>query len=160
MLGCDAIVRFASLPIGIVVVDPSYCIVTVNGISRRLSFVRIWFLLYGVRVLYLAILPLDGRVLGCESAAHVQCALLCLQKRFYLCQGETLSFGKVNVNIQGVNNGKEMIPWDQIDAIETRNGLIVVQKYGRVMKWSTVRERETPNVYVLQNLVDYAIKNR
>ena len=74
--------------------------------------------------------------------------------------GETLSFGKVNVNIQGVNNGKEMIPWDQIDAIETRNGLIVVQKYGRVMKWSTVRERETPNVYVLQNLVDYAIKNR
>jgi len=74
--------------------------------------------------------------------------------------GETLSFGKVNVNIQAVNNGKEMIPWDQIDAIETRNGLIVVQKYGRVMKWSTVRERETPNVYVLQNLVDYAIKNR
>ena len=74
--------------------------------------------------------------------------------------GETLSFGKVNVNIQGVNNGKEMIPWDQIDAIEVRSGLIVVQKYGRVMKWSTVREHETPNVYILQNLVDYAVKNR
>jgi len=29
-----------------------------------------------------------------------------------------------------------------------------------VMKWSTVREHETPNVYVLQNLVDYAVKNR
>ena len=74
--------------------------------------------------------------------------------------GETLSFGKVNVNRQGVNNGKEMIPWDQIDAIEVRSGLIVVQKYGRVMKWSTVREHETPNVYILQNLVDYAVKNR
>jgi len=74
--------------------------------------------------------------------------------------GETLSFGRVNVTIQGVNNGKEMIPWDQMDAIEVRNGLIVVQKYGRVMKWSTVREHETPNVYVLQNLVDYAVKNR
>lgn len=74
--------------------------------------------------------------------------------------GETLSFGKVNVNRQGVNNGKEMIPWDQIDAIEVRSGLIVVQKYGRVMKWSTVREHETSNVYILQNLVDYAVKNR
>jgi len=74
--------------------------------------------------------------------------------------GEALSFGKVNVNRQGVNNGKEMIPWDQIDAIEVRSGLIVVQKYGRVMKWSTVREHETPNVYILQNLVDYAVMNR
>src|SRR5437016_9283497 len=52
-------------------------------------------LLYGVRVLYLAILPLDGRVLGYESATHVQCALLCLQKRFYLCQGETIPGGSL-----------------------------------------------------------------
>ena len=74
--------------------------------------------------------------------------------------GETLSFGKVNVNIQGINNGKEMIPWNQIDAIEVRSGLIVVQRYGRVVKWSTVQEHETSNVYVLQNLVAYAVKNR
>jgi uncharacterized protein DUF6585 len=73
---------------------------------------------------------------------------------------ETLSFGKVNVNIQGVNNSKEMIPWDQIDAIEMRSGLIVVQKYVRMVKWSTVQEHETSNACVLQNLVAYAVKNR
>src|SRR5260370_37541501 len=73
--------------------------------------------------------------------------------------GETLSFGKVDVTIQGVNNSKEMIPWDQIDAIEGSNGLIVVKKYGRVVKWSTVREHDTPNVYVFQYLVNYSAKN-
>lgn len=68
--------------------------------------------------------------------------------------GQTLSFGKVNVNLQGVNNGKELVPWDQIGNMTVAQGSILIGKDGRQLKWSTVKAADVPNLSVLIALVN------
>jgi hypothetical protein len=69
--------------------------------------------------------------------------------------GNTISFGPVNVNMQGLNNGKELIPWDQINSIVVRNGVLNVEKDGRFLRWSSIKAQNVPNIALLQELVSY-----
>jgi hypothetical protein len=75
-------------------------------------------------------------------------------------RGEPVTFGKVQVDHMGLSNGKELIPWDQIDNMAIKQGLVVAQKNGRPIKWSKVKESETPNLYVLGSLVDHIVKKK
>lgn len=68
--------------------------------------------------------------------------------------GQTLSFGKINVNSQGVNNGKELVPWNQIGNMTVAKGNILIGKDGRQLKWSTVKAADVPNLPVLLALVN------
>ncbi|GCE16123.1 DUF6585 family protein [Tengunoibacter tsumagoiensis] len=73
--------------------------------------------------------------------------------------GETVRFGKINVNIQGINNGKELVPWNQVDSLFAKEGQLFVQKHGRLLKWSVVKVNEIPNLGVLAALVDSIVKD-
>ncbi|HLI70608.1 MAG TPA: DUF6585 family protein [Ktedonobacteraceae bacterium] len=74
--------------------------------------------------------------------------------------GQTLSFGKVNVNAQGLNNGKELVPWDQIGRLTTKQGKLCIEKNGRQIVWSSVKSSEVPNLSVLIALVNYVVQGQ
>ncbi len=74
--------------------------------------------------------------------------------------GEPVRFGKVTVDVRGINNGKELIPWDQAEAIAVKEGKVVVLKYGRPLKWSPIKEQETPNLSLLMSLVEHVVSQQ
>jgi hypothetical protein len=74
--------------------------------------------------------------------------------------GQTLSFGKVNVNMQGLNNGKELVPWDQIGRLTTKQGKLCIEKNGQQITWSSVKSAEVPNLSVLMALVNYVVQGQ
>jgi hypothetical protein len=74
--------------------------------------------------------------------------------------GQTLTFGPVNVNMQGLNNGKELIPWDQIGKITLQQGTVCIEKEGRVIKWAGVKSADVPNLSVLIALVNYVVQGQ
>ncbi len=93
------------------------------------------------------------RDLGVQIMREVTRIQLPLAKAAYN-GGQVLSFGKVNVNLQGVNNGKELVPWDQIGSMTVTQGKIFIVKDGRQLKWSTVKAADVPNLPVLLALVN------
>ncbi|MEO7020112.1 MAG: DUF6585 family protein [Ktedonobacteraceae bacterium] len=74
--------------------------------------------------------------------------------------GQAISFGPINVSMQGLHNGKEMVPWNQIGSLVLKQGTVVVEQNGRQLKWSTVRSGDVPNLSVLISLVNYVVKGQ
>jgi hypothetical protein len=68
--------------------------------------------------------------------------------------GQLLNFGKVNVDRQGINNGKEMIPWSQVDSLTTQQDHLVAKKDGRLLQWRSVKMGDVVNLGVLLGLVN------
>jgi hypothetical protein len=111
----------------------------------------------------------DGRLLKIDDALKgINELAVIVQDRFRSVRlpevialyerGKAVTFGKIQIDHQGINNGKELIPWDQLDTLAIREAAVVAQKHGRPLKWSKVKEEETPNLYVLGSLVDYIVK--
>lgn len=69
--------------------------------------------------------------------------------------GESLNFGKLTINQQGVSNGKELIPWGDVKQVQLNQGVISISKQGRWFKWSNVTVAQTPNVFVFLQLVSH-----
>ncbi len=83
------------------------------------------------------------------------------QKLIDFQRKQVVTFGKINVESRGINNGKELVPWDQIDKLDTtEKGLVVVIKSGHPLKWSPVKAQDTPNLLTLIALVDIIVKER
>ncbi len=72
-----------------------------------------------------------------------------------------VTFGKIHVDSQGINNEKELVPWDQVDKIDvTEDDLVVIIKHGRPLKWSPIKVQDTPNLSTLIGLVDTIVKEK
>ncbi len=74
--------------------------------------------------------------------------------------GQTLTFGPVNVTMQGLNNGKEMVPWDQIGRITLQQGKLGFEKEGRTLTLSSVKTADIPNLSVLIALVNSVVQGQ
>lgn len=68
--------------------------------------------------------------------------------------GQALNFGKVNVDRQGINNGKEMIPWSQMNGLSIQQDHLVASNGGRLLQWRSVKAGDVINLGVLLGLVD------
>lgn len=68
--------------------------------------------------------------------------------------GANLPFGKLSVNPMGISNGSETLPWGEISGVSIQNGVIVIGRQGKRLRWSSASVAKTPNVYVLLSLVD------
>jgi hypothetical protein len=69
-------------------------------------------------------------------------------------RGETLQFGKLNVDRRGIGNSKETIPWSDVEDLKLNNGVITIRKKGKWLNWSNVTVAETPNIFVFMALVN------
>ncbi|HEY7414702.1 MAG TPA: DUF6585 family protein, partial [Ktedonobacteraceae bacterium] len=74
--------------------------------------------------------------------------------------GQTLSFGKITVNQQGLNNGKELVPWNHVSRMAVQRGNAIIEKDGHPINWSSVKSAEVPNLSVLLALVKYVVQGQ
>jgi len=68
--------------------------------------------------------------------------------------GGTVSFGALLVSRQGLSNGKENIPWEEVEEVQLNNGIVTVRKKGKWLNWSSVTVGGTPNIYVFLRMID------
>lgn len=74
--------------------------------------------------------------------------------------GQTIAFGPISLNQQGVSNGKELLPWHQVKEIKANRGFLSIQKESNTrLKWKTVQASRIPNVNVFLALVDSIVNN-
>jgi len=74
--------------------------------------------------------------------------------------GSTITFGPFSVSLQGVSNGRELLPWNQIKVLRLNRGFVMVRKEGKWLTWSAVRVADVPNIFVFMALVDYVLKGQ
>lgn len=74
--------------------------------------------------------------------------------------GQTITFGDLSISLQGVSNGRELLPWSQIKEMGVKQGVVTVRKEGKWLSWSTIRASQVPNIFVFMALVNYVLKNR
>ncbi|GLV58098.1 hypothetical protein KDH_49320 [Dictyobacter sp. S3.2.2.5] len=74
--------------------------------------------------------------------------------------GAQIPFGRLNVNAQGINDGKKIIPWDQIGTIEMNQGKVAVRQNGRLLTLSSIKASEVPNFNLLMSLAQYVTSRR
>ncbi|HEY1352557.1 MAG TPA: DUF6585 family protein [Ktedonobacteraceae bacterium] len=68
--------------------------------------------------------------------------------------GQTITFGPLSVNRQGLTNilGK-LLPWSEITGIDIQHGYVAVRQAGKWLKWSNQPVARIPNVFVFIALV-------
>lgn len=68
--------------------------------------------------------------------------------------GHMLVFGKVGLNKQGISNGQELLPWDQVQGVTRDQKTLQVWRGGMPTPWLMARVEEIPNVAVFFAVVD------
>jgi len=67
--------------------------------------------------------------------------------------GQTVQFGTLSLNQQGIYNGSDMLPWSQVEAIDVKEGVVNVKRWGSKSHWCKVAASAIPNVFVFLALV-------
>jgi hypothetical protein len=63
--------------------------------------------------------------------------------------GQTLTFATFSVNRQGIGNGRDFLPWSQVQGLDVQQGRVTVKQAGRSRgSWSD-KVANTPNFLVL-----------
>lgn len=68
--------------------------------------------------------------------------------------GQTLDFGRFTLSHQGIGNGREVLPWARVRAIDVKSGSINVLNTGGQPGWSNIPAESIPNVFVFLALTD------
>jgi len=70
--------------------------------------------------------------------------------------GSALPFGSLSISVQGINNGSETVPWNQVQNVEVKQGFVLVKKMGKSLNWARVKVSTIPNFPVFMGMVSYA----
>ena len=72
--------------------------------------------------------------------------------------GQTLSFASLTLSQQGISNGRELLPWTQVQAVDVKDGYISVKRQGGWFRWAKLAASEVPNLFIFLALVDHVLK--
>jgi len=67
--------------------------------------------------------------------------------------GQAIAFGPLALSVSGIAAGSQSLPWSQIEAVQTRKGLVSVRKSGRLLAWKRAQVSQIPNYLVFDALV-------
>ena len=84
-------------------------------------------------------------------------AVLTAKAALDLQAGKRLSFGTIQIDRNGVSNGRETIPWNEVGDVRVSGGSITITRQGKWGAWAQVSTELIPNVLVLLMIAD-AIK--
>lgn len=102
----------------------------------------------------------NSRDMGLRMMREIRKVLLPTVRTAYEA-GQTLSFGPISVNMQGLSRGKELIPWSEVGSITLKQGTVCVEKNGRQLRWSSpVKAADVPNLSVLIALVNHVVQGQ
>lgn len=68
--------------------------------------------------------------------------------------GQTLTFARLTVNLQGISNGREFLPWSQILAVDVKRGWVTIRRVGVSRAWSTITVAKLPNFLVFTTIAN------
>lgn len=68
--------------------------------------------------------------------------------------GGSLQFGRLSISRMGINNGKETLPWNQVNAIQIKQGYLIIKKKGKWFRWDGANPAKTPNLFLFVALVN------
>ncbi|MBO0797130.1 MAG: hypothetical protein J2P36_40140, partial [Ktedonobacteraceae bacterium] len=78
--------------------------------------------------------------------------------------GQTLTFGPLSINSAGINNGKNLLPWQHIKSVKEKDNSLgnslSIKKVGKWFDWANVSIAKIPNFGVFIALVRHAQSNQ
>jgi hypothetical protein len=66
--------------------------------------------------------------------------------------GETLSFGPLEANDEGIVLGDQTLPWEQVGSIELDNQRLIIKETGEQGNWARIDVSRIPNYYLFLSL--------
>lgn len=69
--------------------------------------------------------------------------------------GQTLAFGKVRLNQQGISIGARLLPWSQVKSVGLQGDILVIFDITRHNPWGRAIAAKVPNLFLLFALTDY-----
>lgn len=67
------------------------------------------------------------------------------RSRSRLQEGETLQFGPLGLEAQGIQYGRSLLPWDQVDFVGAEDGKVFVRKKDKTFNWCSVKVEKVPS---------------
>ncbi len=95
------------------------------------------------------------KIAGLGAALQQQCAARMLPRaREAYNAGEVITFGPLSVNRDGITKGSATLPWEQVEQVELRRGVLHVRKKKERRDWAFAMASKIPNLPVLIALVN------
>ena len=95
------------------------------------------------------------KIAGLGSALQQHCAAGMLPRAREAYQaGESVTFGPFSVSRAGIAKGKATLPWEQVEQVELRQGVLHIRKKGERRDWAFAMASKIPNLPVLMALAN------
>ncbi len=95
------------------------------------------------------------KVAALGAAIQKQCAERMIPRaRAAYNAGETVVFGPFGVSRVGISKGTDTLPWEQVERVDLRRGVLHVRKKGQRRDWAFAMASRIPNLPVLMALVN------
>ncbi len=70
--------------------------------------------------------------------------------------GSPVTFGPLTLGQQGLSNGRELLPWNEVQSVDIKQGQVLVKKVGKTFSWANINIGQIPNVFVFMSMINYA----
>jgi len=74
--------------------------------------------------------------------------------------GSPVTFGPLTLGLQGLSNGRELLPWNEVQSVDIKRGQIIVKRVGKTFSWANINIAKIPNVLVFMSMINYARTGR
>jgi len=74
--------------------------------------------------------------------------------------GQAVSFGPLSVGPSGIAAGDQLLPWSEIQEVQTRKGMVSVKRSGKWLAWKRAQVSQIPNYFIFDTLVRAILAQR
>ncbi len=71
-----------------------------------------------------------------------------------LSSGETITFGKLGINVTGLTWGDKSLLWSEIEGVQINKGVLSIKKQGKWLKWANITVSSIPNLLIALTLIN------
>ncbi|MFE5977882.1 DUF6585 family protein [Streptomyces sp. NPDC056460] len=73
--------------------------------------------------------------------------------------GERIGFGVVGIDLSGITQGGRRIPWQEVERVDVRQGVVEIRRRGDRTPWTTLPAPGFPNLAVFLTLADALLRH-
>ncbi len=74
--------------------------------------------------------------------------------------GSPVVFGPLVLSQQGLSNGREVLPWNEVQSVDIKQSQVIVKRVGKTFSWANINVGQIPNLFVFMNMINYARTGR
>jgi hypothetical protein len=72
--------------------------------------------------------------------------------------GAPVVFGPFTLNMQGISNGRDLLPWNTVKGIKIDRGVVTIMKEGQMLRWGSASVENVPNYRVFVSVANQALR--